>query len=386
MDESSPTSDGAGAATPANPCHPPIQSKPSPLPDPDWRCAKCSGSAFAPDGLRFKKKVWTLGTVSTKAAGDQQGHDFDVLLRLDRNAKIPCLELMLYARRGAGEQDESCKKKPDAYVLVEVGSSSSRSENNDEASPEQESLLTSPELFLRGVHLSEKWRQRGLSTLLVSLFVRFCKLVNAETCGTRKMDKPLLSLALQKLGFLATRTTVACDVVVRKRAGPDSSSNPATASITTLVQDSAGGAGIGRAAGTGPSPGALCRARTDVIRISTARNERQVRSMFALSYLKTQNIELIPECPVGCEVRAAYVNTPFLLWGGGSSPGGGGGGAGSSAPRPAPPREDLLDLDKQQDNGICLDGFCPACFSLTVVEQCLHAWLLRSGGGEFVPG
>jgi len=56
-------------------------------------------------------------------------------------------------------------------------------------------------LFIRGVYVQEQYRQLGLSTLILAVFSHLCRLTFGSYPETHVMNKPLLCVALESLGF-----------------------------------------------------------------------------------------------------------------------------------------------------------------------------------------
>jgi len=318
------------------------------LPNPDWRCPCCSGRAFCPDGLRFKKKIWFLGHYSNQ----QSGVKLDVALRLDRNTAIPCLELLFletlesaYERQDATQGIEprfillnkrqgECKTV--GYLLLEVG----------------QGRVESTEFFLRGWHISPHYRGAGLSHIMISSFLRLCHSMGVGTkesvekggavVATRKIDKPVLSLVLLKFGFKPQRDNVYVYVVKtlpQKRDGTIEERSPPNLEA------------VFETTGTEAKPGGV---KPVVIWTD---NPAQTRSVFALSYLKTQNMVLLepdqyPDKPEQSE--KAYVNTPFSL--------------------SAEKLEAFIDEAESRVHGsLEVGGFCGECFRDNI-KQVLEAW------------
>eukprot|EP00927_Polykrikos_kofoidii_P046968 TRINITY_DN41066_c0_g1_i1.p1 TRINITY_DN41066_c0_g1~~TRINITY_DN41066_c0_g1_i1.p1 ORF type:complete len:411 (+),score=53.78 TRINITY_DN41066_c0_g1_i1:242-1474(+) len=122
------------------------------------------------------RKYWVVGHYEDPFA--------DVFLslgmRLDKNPKgTPCMQMMLTEN-----------EKTVGYLLFEM---------RDEA------------VALRGMHVSEVIRGKGLSTILTVTWLKLCFMLEARP-ETIKIDKPLVSLALQKFGFTAINQTTSVDV------------------------------------------------------------------------------------------------------------------------------------------------------------------------------
>ena len=78
-------------------------------------------------------------------------------------------------------------------------------------------------LSFRGMHIHPDYRSMGLSRIFLSTWIQFCGKIDFE-CRTEKIDKPLLALTLQNLGFLPD--TKGFDIEI---ASP--SSSPSSSSI-----------------------------------------------------------------------------------------------------------------------------------------------------------
>ncbi|CAE8666119.1 unnamed protein product [Polarella glacialis] len=66
-------------------------------------------------------------------------------------------------------------------------------------------------LSLRGIHISEQFRGRGLSKMFIAVWLALCFKLDVLP-ATAKMDKPLISLGLQQFGFVPTRGTFSLEV------------------------------------------------------------------------------------------------------------------------------------------------------------------------------
>ena len=106
--------------------------------------------------------AWTLGAY-------RRGElELDVRLQLDRNPDEPCCKLLFCGRGGRI-----------GHMLLACGKDSSS---------------------LRGMHISEEMRGRGLSKRLLAIWLAMC--LNAGLSPTtRVINKPLLSLSLSGFGF-----------------------------------------------------------------------------------------------------------------------------------------------------------------------------------------
>ena len=105
---------------------------------------------------------WAVGTY------ESDEHELDVVLGLDRNPAARCIKL---------EFTDGGKKM--GRMLLE---------NRD------------AESALRGMAIAEGWRGRGLSKLLLAVWLRVCTAAGARPC-TAVINKPLIALGLESFGF-----------------------------------------------------------------------------------------------------------------------------------------------------------------------------------------
>eukprot|EP00392_Amoebophrya_sp_AT5.2_P007246 g7260.t1 len=276
-----------------------------------WACPTCSGAALCVTGVRFRKKIWTLARIRPR----KDAQPLDLCLRLDKNTTVPCLEFVFLEAAGADashqdkrqnqEQaggdvttgDEKGTKKQQSgvvgYLLFEV------------AAPTEEKALR---LLLRGVKVESRFREAGLGRIFVLAFVEFCRRVGA-VCATKKMDKPLLSLLLQKNGFAPVKSSVAVRVLPREVG------EKCRAWCRTVDEQDQG------CSDKTVTPRSRSRGGCEESLESHFGNDRQAKSVFASSYLKTQNIVvfspgwrpdwLTDDVVVGERYKLAHVNTEF---------------------------------------------------------------------------
>mmetsp|Transcript_72114 Transcript_72114/g.203733 ORF Transcript_72114/g.203733 Transcript_72114/m.203733 type:complete len:207 (-) Transcript_72114:68-688(-) len=134
------------------------------------------GSGTYTDHLSGLEKVgkgassfWLVGRYC-EGQGDGE-ISFDVGLRPDRNSQSNCLNFVFLAADG----------KKMGYLLVE------------NQGPQSSAL--------RGMALSKELRGRGLSKLLLAVWLHVCSAVGARP-RTNRIDKPLISLLLRRFGFV----------------------------------------------------------------------------------------------------------------------------------------------------------------------------------------
>eukprot|EP00448_Togula_jolla_P011834 CAMPEP_0170617988 /NCGR_PEP_ID=MMETSP0224-20130122/26718_1 /TAXON_ID=285029 /ORGANISM="Togula jolla, Strain CCCM 725" /LENGTH=279 /DNA_ID=CAMNT_0010943931 /DNA_START=138 /DNA_END=974 /DNA_ORIENTATION=+ len=128
------------------------------------------------------RKYWRVGRFEDPAAD----LELDIGFRLDKRNETNCVELLLMA----GE-------KTAGYVLLETGSGS---------------------LALRGMYIREDLRGKGLSSSLIAIWLSVC-LESGLHPSTKRMDKPLISLVLQKLGFVPSSTQTQLEVSSEEHSG-----------------------------------------------------------------------------------------------------------------------------------------------------------------------
>lgn len=174
------------------------------------------------------KKFWMVGTFENPRAELTLGIGW----RLDKNSTTDCLEVML--TRG---------DKTMGYVLVE---------------------LLGGTLALRGMTVYDELRGKGLASLLIALWLKLCVELKLPA-ATKKIDKPVISLMLQKFGFVPCSTKTEVEV------------------------------------------GAEAGAQGEVVLWSA--DAVQLRATFSKRYLKTQNMVIADECPENS--RTVWVNTAY---------------------------------------------------------------------------
>eukprot|EP00964_Phaeocystis_antarctica_P143925 scaffold109585_cov63-Phaeocystis_antarctica.AAC.1 len=132
-----------------------------------------------------QRAAWLLGSYR---GSEELGLDLDVLLQLDRNPDEPCCKLLFVRSSDAVDlsQPEAARRSKDRPRLDKVGHMLLACDEGESA--------------LRGLLVAEELRGRGLSRLLLALWLRLCAEAGV-TPTTRMLNKPLLSLSLQRLGF-----------------------------------------------------------------------------------------------------------------------------------------------------------------------------------------
>ena len=136
-------------------------------------------------------------------------------------------------------------------------------------------------LALRGLHIAEASRGQGLSKLLLSCWLLLCFKLGVHP-RTRTMDKPLVALALQSLGFEPVRTTWPVEV----------------AGLPLLS--------AGKASSSSASSSSSCTAGRALI---WAENLQRLRSLFSKNVCRTQRIEISEVRPA--QSRRTFVRTAF---------------------------------------------------------------------------
>jgi SM-20-related protein len=111
---------------------------------------------------------WKVASYTSRSLGD-----VEVALQTDRNPTQSCVKMQFLS---SGD----CSRHKVCYMLLER----SRRES-----------------VLRGMHISEEFRGLGLSKVFLAIWLRLC-LESGVTPRTAVINKPLLSLALHRLGFM----------------------------------------------------------------------------------------------------------------------------------------------------------------------------------------
>ncbi|CAD7957347.1 unnamed protein product [Amoebophrya sp. A25] len=266
--------------------------------DRNWSCETCGGKTLCPSGVRFRKKMWTLGRLrkrgpwleekdieSNPQTGavelsdvvdrklDDDASTLDICMRLDKNATIPCLEFVFLSkqveRHRRKQQNEAAGyllfqvllEEDDNDTVIPPSAGTDRSQHdveNDPACPvsagtdpsqqderstnitREESISTGTRkkknstgtrnstirdthvteesalvkvrklagFSLRGLRISPALRRGGIGAKLVRAWLEFCAFTRSPSIVTNKMDKPVLSLALQRAGMQPIRDNV----------------------------------------------------------------------------------------------------------------------------------------------------------------------------------
>lgn len=176
------------------------------------------------------RKFWRIGHFADLT----NGLWFGLGWRLDKNQATNCFELTLT------KEDRTI-----AYMLVEVAHKA---------------------FALRGINVYDNYRGLGLSSLLVATWLKLCWLLGVSP-STKKIDKPVISLVLQKFGFQACNRNTTLEV--RAESGEN---------------------------------GEVVLWSADLVKL---------RSTFAKRYLKAQNMLIIEEKPE--RSRTVSVNTIYEL-------------------------------------------------------------------------
>lgn len=177
----------------------------------------------------YVRKFWKVGRFEDPEFGVSLGIGW----RLDKNDKRDCFEITL-------TRDD----KTVAYVLIE---------------------LLDDTFALRGMNVYEEFRGKGLAGVLTALWLKLCAELNCPP-STKKIDKPVISLMLQKFGFKPHNETTSVHVSTK--------------------------------------PGV----HGEVVCWSA--NLQQLRSQFSKRYLKTQNMVVLDEKPEN--TRQVWVNTLYV--------------------------------------------------------------------------
>lgn len=183
-------------------------------------------------GSKLLAKDVTTTTVGHFTDSDR-GLSFEVCLRPDRNSKMQCIDL-LFVR----------SQKTIGYILIEVLESS---------------------FVLRGMHVSEHLRGEGLATTFMAIWLFVCFEFSVVP-ETTIMDKPIITVLLQKYGFRPSKLSQEVEV---GRAGEDG--------LVALW----------------------------------AEDLHQLRSHFSKRWLKSQHMAIVADRP--SESTTTYVNTTYEL-------------------------------------------------------------------------
>ncbi|KAG8469212.1 hypothetical protein KFE25_007730 [Diacronema lutheri] len=167
----------------------------------DWQTLPSSSRArvhSSPACLRGLAKTGRGHTSTWQLAQyDDDRLCVEVALAIDQNPLEPCCKL-LFIDRAADAHDSRWAHRKRGYMLVACGESSSA---------------------LRGMWLHESLRGKGLSKVLLAIWLRMCAQADI-TPQTQEINKPLLSLALVALGFVPRRQGIVVDVAGAPGAPP----------------------------------------------------------------------------------------------------------------------------------------------------------------------
>ncbi|CAD7926335.1 unnamed protein product [Amoebophrya sp. A120] len=396
---------------------PPLKREETDLYDLDWRCDACGGNALCPNGVRFRKKIWTLGSITEDHGTDADADPIQICMRLDKNATVPCLELV-FLTKSVERHRRKQQSEAAGYLLFQVEGL----DHGDHGIIADEAATVEPELsddredpktkdvgatrflstgqhqnvalLLRGLKVEANSRKSGLGVDFVKSWISFCEKVEVE-CGTKKMDKPVLSLVLQKAGMTPVKDTVGVYVL---KPGEEMRKTwidwcRAIGGGETCDNDSAGiSAGAGSSIGTVRdeeqreevdhgvcAPSGKQQPRSKKRKCAKPRyayvneettflyspNDRQARSIYAHSYLKTQNLVLFTPShtpsveDMAGEGKFAYVNTGFEV------------GVQHQT------QQNDSSLGRPQRT-VRWEGFCGACFRAQILHT-LTAWQTRIG-------
>jgi len=347
-----------------------------------WSCDSCKGTALAPDGLRFKKKIWTLGTV-TVAEDSVTELVLTIALRLDRNATKPCLELLLIEPTSEESKVDESTVPGKSYCQGRLGGKLGATAGYLLIEVDNSSNLPALKLLLRGYFIDPSRRNCGLSKVLLDVYLRLNWMLlgssQANVVQTRKIDKPLLSLVLQKAGFEPERTKSSIWVIKdggNGGGGPESAANSkATAVIDDGVETQCEKVAMLKPAELSVSPSGSDQQQTQ--KTTTASNNQvepillwsdnpaQTRSLLALSYLKTQNMKVLNyfdndenvQCRPPNIMSQAFINTAFTL----------------SAEKLREKMSTTTSTDYSASESIHMSGFCARCFQHEI-GRLLLAW------------
>mmetsp|Transcript_73771 Transcript_73771/g.123229 ORF Transcript_73771/g.123229 Transcript_73771/m.123229 type:complete len:343 (+) Transcript_73771:55-1083(+) len=248
-------------------------------------CRGCGSSTLCPFGEKFAKKIWRVGSVklapccrctcsikcasravdsviptttttTTTPTEDQSiPSELDLMVRLEQRPR--CIEFMLVvhrAQRDKGFPRPKKKHKTVGYVLVEIITASVKMDFH---------------ACIRGMHIREEWREAGLGKILLGAFFKFGFRCGFAQFFTKKIEKPVLSLLLQKFGFKPRYDAGYLQMKVVRRDSTPASVDCATSSNAAVQPN--------------PQPPVLIYSN-DLLRLKT---------VFSKSYLKTQNMRII---------------------------------------------------------------------------------------------
>jgi len=168
-------------------------------------------------------------------------------------------------------------------------------------------------LALRGVHIAEHSRGKGLSKLLLSTWLLLCHKLRVTPC-TCVMDKPLISLALQSLGFVPDRKTWPVEVQLPSRHGKQKEKEVGGGSSGRDRCGDGKGEGckesaIESSSPTSPTSHSLADAAGKSVIWS--QDLSRLRSIFSKRICQSQRIVITDTRPT--HARTTYVRTAFSL-------------------------------------------------------------------------
>ena len=249
-----------------------------------WACGACGGTAFCPHtyshgiGCKVPVSSWCIGKFV-----DPARVSFEVSVKQDKRPATHSLEMLFSTRKVA-------KSKKLGFILFEVKGDA---------------------FYLRGMSVNDEWRGKGLAVSFLATWLSVCGALGVAP-RTERMDKPLVSLVLQKFGF-----------------------RPANMSHEVLVGRE--GEGVGGA-------GVVLWSRNPKQLQSLVKKEREPFDSSLIQHQgRAQPVRMAEEEPDGSTV--VYINTAYQA--------------------PSDPAEWKSAAAARTRGKLALDTMCNACFSRT---------------------
>ena len=182
---------------------------------------------------------------------DRRGRRFSLVLCMDKQPKFPALKLFFNLEGN----DSSRRSTKAGYILC---------------------AMLPGSLALRGLRISPSFRGAGLSVLFIATWALLCRKLGCEPT-TKTLDKPLLSLALKRLGF---RHCGGFEIEIACRGHPCSTTSEGSGRRESLIS-------VREKAESGHSESLTI----------WSQNHLSLVSRYSKSYLKSQGIVVVKSRP-----------------------------------------------------------------------------------------
>ena len=249
-----------------------------------------------------------IGTVTDP----RSNKTFDVVICRDKSSALEGVSILLTEERS---KPQATRRGPTPNSTEQNVNSAGKRHRQRKVGYLLAKIDNCGNLALRGVHIAEHSRGKGLSKLLLSTWLLLCHKLRITPC-TCVMDKPLISLALQSLGFVPDRKTWQVEVQLPSRTG-DREKEVATGSSDSGYRDKCGDdKDEGRKAHASVSPHLTSSSSQSLSdaggkSVIWSRDLSRLRSIFSKRICQSQRIVITEKRPT--HARTTYVRTAFSL-------------------------------------------------------------------------